>query len=108
MHHTMTMTAEDAMTSGQSHARFRPGRIVATPASLAAMAEHNYLPLALLARHLAGDWGEMTADNARANEDALKCGNRVLSNYVIAPDVTIWLITEADRSSTTFLLPSEY
>lgn len=108
MHHTLIITAEDAMTSGPSRTRFPPGRIVATPGSLAAMAEHGCAPLTLLARHLSGDWGDMTAENAKSNAEAMRYGNRVLSNYVIAPDVTIWIITEADRSSTTFLLPSEY
>ncbi len=89
---TKCITAEDALT----------------PGSLAAMAEHGCLPLTLLSRRLSGDWGDMSARNAKTNENALRYGNRVMSNYVIAPDVTVWIITEADRSSTAFPLPSEY
>jgi hypothetical protein len=91
--------------------RFALGRIVATPGALRLLEETGVTPLALLARHAAGDWGEVCADDARANDAALIHGERVLSAYILAPgpdDVRIWAVTEADRSATILLLPSEY
>ena len=87
---------------------FHPGQVVTTPGALAAMHQHQCLPLDLLQRHLSGDWGDVPADDAALNVEALHYGNRLLSSYRIAPAVTIWLITEADRSCSTFLLPDEY
>lgn len=68
-------------------------------------------PLDLLRRHSSGDWGEVCVADARENERALKTGLRVLSVYEVNPcgaSRRVWIITEADRSSTTILLPSEY
>jgi hypothetical protein len=61
----------------------------------------------LLHRHHRGDWGDLDSDDLDANEDALHTGARLFSVYLIN-DVKFWVITEADRSSTTILLPSEY
>jgi hypothetical protein len=61
----------------------------------------------LLGRHASGDWGEVNASDAQANIDALRTGARVLSAYVVG-GVRVWVITEADRSHTTLLLPEEY
>ncbi len=108
MHHDLETTAGDPVTFSLSQAKFRPGQIVSTPGALEAMEEHQCSPLTLLARHLSGDWGTVCAEDAASNEEALQCGLRVLSSYEIAPKVTIWVITEADRSVTTFLRPSEY
>ena len=72
------------------------------------MQEHQTSPMELLRRHRAGDWGTVPKEDAQANEQALKYGDRLMSIYQIAPDVVIWLITEADRSSSTFLRPAEY
>lgn len=105
---TLENTAPSQTTPSLSQAKFSPGQIVATPGSLAAMNEHGCLPQSLLARHLACDWGHVGKDDAGLNDHAVQCGDRLLSSYVIAPKVTIWLITEWDRSATTFLLPSEY
>lgn len=106
--HDLETTVVDLATLSLSQAKFRPGQIVSTPATLEAMKEHQCSPLTLLARHLSGDWGSVCAQDAESNEEALQCGLRLLSSYEIAPKVTIWLITEADRSVTTFLRPSEY
>ncbi len=108
MHHTLETTTGDPVMLSLSQAKFRSGQIVSTPGALEAMEEHQCSPLTLLARHLSGDWGTVCAEDAASNEEALQCGLRVLSSYEIAPKVTIWLITEADRSVTTFLRPSEY
>ena len=108
MHHDLETTAGDPVTFSLSQAKFRPGQIVSTPGALEAMEEHQCSPLTLLARHLSGDWGTVSDDDAASDEEALQCGLRVLSSYEIAPKVTIWLITEADSSVTTLLRPSEY
>jgi hypothetical protein len=62
---------------------------------------------ALLRRHASGDWGELGAFDRRENERALRMGARLLSAYE-ARAGRVWIITEADRSSTCILLPSEY
>ena len=97
-----------------ARALFPTGRVVATPAVLAVV-DRDYL-LACLARHLSGDWGCCGDDDKAANRRALKDGERLLSAYPIDParpskgwgDNTIWVITERDRSATTFLLPNDY
>ena len=61
-----------------------------------------------LRRHAQGDWGECDPFDARANEVALQQGTRLLSVYRSKQGEKIWLLTEADRSATTILLPSEY
>jgi len=63
---------------------------------------------AAIGRHLHGDWGDVCAEDKRANEDALKHGGRLLSVYHTKDDVRFWIITEADYSATTVLLPSDY
>ena len=108
MYQTLESTTGDPVMRSLSQAKFRPGQIASTPGALAAMEGHQCSPLALLARHLSGDWGSVCTEDAASNEEALRCGLRVLSSYEISPNVTIWLITEADRSLTTFLLPAEY
>lgn len=60
-------------------------------------------------RHSQGDWGELCAEDKEYNNEAVKSGNRLLSAYVHTPTGTkVWVITEADRSATTVLLPDEY
>ena len=82
------------------------GRIVATPGALEVLAPEE--PLVLLRRHASGDWGAVDAHDQRANNRALEDGTRVLSAYVSAGGERVWVITEADRSSTCILLPEEY
>jgi hypothetical protein len=64
-------------------------------------------PFDLLARHAAGDWGELCTFDRHQNEIALREGLRVLSSYPVEREY-VWVITEADRSVTTILLPEEY
>lgn len=87
---------------------FPLGEVVSTPGALEAMQEANVSPLALLHRHLRGDWGNLDMHDKQLNDLAIKDGSRIFSAYNITPTVKVWLITEADRSATTFLLPSEY
>ena len=87
---------------------FPLGQVVATPGALHTFArgEEEYLPL--LVRHARGDWGEVCAEDAGENDRALLLGGRLFSAYRLRDGTKIWIITEADRSSTCILLPEEY
>lgn len=87
---------------------FRLGQTVATPGALAALEAAGVSPAALLSRHVRGDWGDVDAEDRQTNDDAVTYGGRLISNYTIAPDTSVWVITESDRSATTLLLPDEY
>ncbi|WP_432381195.1 hypothetical protein [Duganella sp. P38] len=87
---------------------FALGQVVATPAALNAIAELGLSPLALIHRHVTGDWGDLGADDQHQNHIAVRSGLRVFSSYKLSAATKIWIITEADRSSTTLLLPNEY
>lgn len=88
--------------------RLSLGRLAATPAALDALTATNTHPLTLLRRHATGDWGELCPEDQEANRLAVALGGRVLSAYTLADRVRIWIITEADRSATTLLLPEDY
>ena len=75
-------------------ARFNLGRLVATPGALQLAAEHQLDLLKLLARHMAGDWGDAVPADRRANESALKSGARILSVYG-ENSSKLWVITDA-------------
>jgi hypothetical protein len=83
------------------------GRVVATPGALKLLMEVGGHPFDFLARHAMGDWGELCAFDRRQNEIALRDGYRVLSSYETMAG-RVWVITEADRSVTTILLPEDY
>ncbi len=83
------------------------GRVVATPGALELLGKSGEHPFDYLARHATGDWGELCAFDRRQNEIALREGYRVLSCYPVGSEC-VWVITEADRSVTTILLPEEY
>ena len=87
---------------------FPLGQVVATPGALEALEEAGQDAAEFLSRHVSGDWGEVPAEDARENDLSVKQGFRILSAYSLTTDVKIWVITEADRSATTLLLPSEY
>jgi hypothetical protein len=65
-------------------------------------------PFQFLARHKSGDWGDCCPEDARENDLSVKQGFRILSVYSTCKGEKLWVITEADRSVTTLLLPSEY
>ena len=88
--------------------RFPLGRIVATPGTLTALEQANQSPFEFLERHQAGDWGELCEEDKRENEFSVYNGFRILSAYRTRNNTKIWVITEADRSVTTLLLPDEY
>ena len=88
--------------------KFPLGQIVATPGALRAIAEDNMGFLFYLKRHSDGDWGEVPPEDAAENEFSLTRHLRLMSVYTLSTGVQIWIITEADRSSTCILLPEEY
>ena len=88
--------------------RFALGQLVATPGVLAAMETNGQGCTEFLERHVSGDWGELCGEDKQANEEALEQGCRLLSAYRLEDGAKLWIITEADRSSSCVLLPSEY
>ncbi len=88
---------------------FSLGQIVATPGALEAMEESGQSARDFLDRHVSGDWGDCDTEDSHSNDVALKEGDlRIFSVYRTTNKVKLWVITEADRSSTCLLLPSEY
>ena len=87
-------------------AKFKIGRIVSTPNALARLTNEEIL--LGIQRHQAGDWGDVSVEDREENELSLKEGFRLLSVYRTARGVKFWIITEADRSATTVLMPEDY
>jgi len=85
---------------------FRLGRIVSTPHALESLTNEDILKG--IQRHQAGDWGNESAEDREANDRAVVEGTRVFSAYRAANGTKFWIITEADRSATTVLLPEDY
>ena len=89
------------------HPLFALGQVVSTRSALQ-FAEAEKIDLAaLLIRHHCGDWGEVSEEDRESNESALTMQLRIMSSYRFAQG-SVWIITEADRSVTTILLPDEY
>ncbi len=91
----------------EGDALFELGAIVATPGAIRLMLLNGVQPQDLLRRHATGDWSDMDAADQASNQFAAQHGLRIFSAYLIG-EARIWVITEADRSATTFLKPSEY
>ncbi len=91
---------------GESPARFELGRVVITRNAHARIPPEDVL--CALGRHGRGDWGELEEEDREENELSLKEGLRLLSSYIARNGLKFWVITEADRSSTTVLLPEDY
>jgi hypothetical protein len=87
---------------------FKLGQVVATPGALAAFEEAGLTPWEFLSRHVQGDWGDLNDVDREANDRSVEDGSRILSAYHLKTGVKVWIITEADRSSTCLLLPDEY
>ena len=87
---------------------FRLGQVVATPGALNVLHRSGQTPADFLTRHVSGDFGRVDGHDEKANRQAIQEGGRILSSYTTVRGEEIWVITEADRSSTTLLLPSEY
>lgn len=88
-------------------ALFKLGQVVATPGALQFCETNKINPLLLLGRHIAGDWGDLEMADVAANVHAVQHDLRIVSSYKF-PQGKVWVITEADRSSTCVLLPEEY
>jgi len=88
--------------------RFALGQVVATPGALQALEKAEQLPAAFLDRHVNGDWGEVPEADKQENAWSVAQGFRILSAYTTSAGDRIWILTEADRSATTILLPDEY
>lgn len=88
--------------------KFPLGQVVATPGALEALKDSGQHPADFLDCHAAGDWGSVCDEDKRLNDAALVSGERLLSAYTTLKGAKLWIITEADRSSTCILLPEEY
>lgn len=87
------------------------GALVITPGVDALMRTKRLDPFYYFGRHILGDWGDICDEDRQLNEEALMCNYRLMSVYrvdEIEPGFKLWIITEADRSVTTILLPEEY
>ncbi len=89
-------------------ALFQLGQVVATPGAIEALEKAQTSAWELLSRHVAGDFGEVDAEDWQANLDAIKDDARILSAYTLKTGERLWVITEADRSSSCLLKPVEY
>ena len=87
---------------------FTLGQVVATPGALKAIEASGDSLSSYLGRHQSGDWGNVDAHDRKENGLSLEQGFRLMSVYSLSIGVKIWVITEADRSSTCVLLPEEY
>jgi len=87
---------------------FRLGTLWITTGAILALVEANQSALVFLIRHAYADWGEMEQEDKRANDIALRDGGRLFSAYTLSTGQRLWIITEANRSTTTLLIPMEY
>lgn len=94
------------MNTATDRTRFQLGQVVATPGIMELVPRYELF--AALARHQHGDWGDVSEADKRANNAALRNDERILSVYRSSEGTKFWIITEADRSYTTVLLPSDY
>ncbi len=91
---------------------FKPGQVRATPSALEALERAGQTVWELLTLHLQGQWGELSAEDRRLNDEAVKDGSRILSAYALKTGEKVWVLTEAaddngNRAATTILLPRE-
>jgi hypothetical protein len=110
-------TSTSTSTTPQAEPRFDLGQLCYTPGAQDVMRRYQVSPFQLIARHVTGDFGDVCPEDAQTNEEALQKGSRIFSVYVLPPPLSesealspakVWIITEADRSVTTILLPEEY
>ena len=87
---------------------FPLGQIVNTVGALKVLTDFDVDPMSLIRRHNGGDWGNVDEFDAQQNRFAIRTGLRILSSYSFTDTITVWIITEADRTATTILLPEEY
>jgi hypothetical protein len=87
---------------------FPLGQTLTTPGAFEALVRNRQSPAEFLGRHQSGDFGTLSDEDRRENELSVTEGLRILSAYALRDETKIWIITEADRSATTLLLPDEY
>jgi hypothetical protein len=102
------MHTESKTNQKPTFARFPLGQTYITPGAEVALMIAGQTGIEFLRRLVSGDFGELADDDVTENELSLREGFRVLSAYRTARGEKLWIITEADRSSTTILLPDEY
>ena len=95
-------------TAKEAKKLFPLGMVVMTPGAASLLVECGIDARDIIERHQSGDWGELYPEDCQLNDDAVKYGDRILSAYRLRAGNRLWVITEADRSVTTLLLPSEY
>jgi hypothetical protein len=102
------MQNQNTITKTENKALFDLGQTVMTIGAKDALEESNQQPFEFIKLHQSGDWGIVGKEDAQENEFSIKNSFRLLSAYRTAKGEKLWIITEADRSVTTILLPSEY
>lgn len=93
--------------------KFHPGKVSGTPLAIKAVRDAGQEPAFFLDKHVTGDWGTVSEDDKRANEDALMSGDRIVSAYRTLKGEKIWIVTEAKnadgvRPTTTVMVPEDY
>ena len=96
------------VTAKNKKPRFALGQVVATPGVLEALEATGQSPMEFIQQHVVLDPGELDEEEQQTNEEAVANSERILSSYLLKDRTKIWIITEADRSSTTILTPDEY
>jgi hypothetical protein len=80
---------------------FHPGRLLVSPAALAALRANRIPVISVMLKHIAGDWGTVSDEDSRQNDLSISVGLRLLSIYRLPDGTRIMVITEWDRSNTT-------
>ncbi len=88
--------------------KFELGQLVVTPGAMHALSRNGTDDSEYVERHQGGDWGDVSKDDAHENENALTQDLELMSAYTLKDGTRVWIVTEADRSVTTILLPEEY
>lgn len=96
------------MSTASHSTKFALGQIVATKGALCALKENGQHAAEFIQRHARCDWGDVCDEDKTFNDEALRENGRLLSSYSLNDGTKLWLITEADRSSSCCLLPEEY
>lgn len=108
----MTATSAQARQAPGFFSKMTPlfeiGKLCATPAALQALDKAGEFFETFVSRHVSGDWLHMSGDDIERNMAALRTGDRIYSSFELADGTGLTVITEADRSVTTLLLPSDY
>ena len=102
------MQTESNTNQRPTFARLQLGQTYITPGAEEALMIAGQTGIEFLRRHMSGDFGDVSDEDLRENEFSLQEGFRVLSAYSTSKGEKLWIITEADRTSTTIILPSEY